>query len=96
ATWGGHEGSLLLWAWMLSAWGALVAARSAALPAAFAARVQGVLGFVAAGFLAFIAFTSNPFGRLLPAPTEGRDLNPLLQDPGMAAHPPLLYLGYVG
>ncbi|RTL16944.1 MAG: heme lyase CcmF/NrfE family subunit [Burkholderiales bacterium] len=96
ATWGGHEGSLLLWAWMLSAWGALVAARSAVLPAAFAARVQGVLGIVAAGFLAFIAFTSNPFGRLLPAPTEGRDLNPLLQDPGMAAHPPLLYLGYVG
>lgn len=96
ATWGGHEGSLLLWAWMLAAWGALVAARSAALPAPFAARVQGVLGLIAAGFLAFIAFTSNPFGRLLPAPAEGRDLNPLLQDPGMAAHPPLLYLGYVG
>ncbi len=96
ATWGGHEGSLLLWAWMLAAWGALVAARSAALPPAFAARVQGVLGLIAAGFLAFIAFTSNPFGRLLPAPAEGRDLNPLLQDPGMAAHPPLLYMGYVG
>jgi cytochrome c-type biogenesis protein CcmF len=96
ATWGGHEGSLLLWVWILCAWGALVAARSRALPAAFAARVQGVLGAVAAGFLAFIAFTSNPFTRLLPAPAEGRDLNPLLQDPGMAAHPPLLYLGYVG
>lgn len=96
ASWGGHEGSLLLWAWMLAGWGALVAARSAALPAAFAARVQGVLGLIATGFLAFIAFTSNPFGRLLPAPLEGRDLNPLLQDPGMAAHPPLLYMGYVG
>ncbi len=96
ASWGGHEGSLLLWVWMLSAWGALVAARSRALPAAFAARVQGVLGAVAAGFIAFIAFTSNPFARLLPAPADGRDLNPLLQDPGMAAHPPLLYMGYVG
>ncbi|WP_457443849.1 heme lyase CcmF/NrfE family subunit [Roseateles sp. P5_E4] len=96
ASWGGHEGSLLLWVWMLAAWGALVAARSRKLPPAFAARVQGVLGAVAAGFLAFIAFTSNPFARLLPAPLEGRDLNPLLQDPGMAAHPPLLYMGYVG
>ncbi len=96
ASWSGHEGSLLLWVWMLSAWGALVAARSCALPAAFAARVQGVLGAVAAGFIAFIAFTSNPFARLLPAPADGRDLNPLLQDPGMAAHPPLLYMGYVG
>ncbi|MDR7294729.1 cytochrome c-type biogenesis protein CcmF [Pelomonas aquatica] len=96
ASWGGHEGSLLLWVWMLAGWSALVAARSAGLPAAFAARVQGVLGLVAAGFLAFIAFTSNPFGRLLPAPPDGRDLNPLLQDPGMAAHPPLLYMGYVG
>jgi cytochrome c-type biogenesis protein CcmF len=96
ASWGGHEGSLLLWVWMLSGWGALVAARSQDLPPAFAARVQGVLGGVAAGFLAFIAFTSNPFARLLPAPLEGRDLNPLLQDPGMAAHPPLLYMGYVG
>lgn len=96
ATWGGHEGSLLLWAWMLAAWGALVAARSHGLPAAFAARVQAVLGAIAAGFIAFIALTSNPFARLLPAPPDGRDLNPLLQDPGMAAHPPLLYLGYVG
>ncbi|HEY9106958.1 MAG TPA: heme lyase CcmF/NrfE family subunit [Roseateles sp.] len=96
ATWGGHEGSLLLWVWMLSAWSAAVAARSRDLPAVFAARVQGVLGLVAAGFLAFIAFTSNPFARLLPAPPDGRDLNPLLQDPGMAAHPPLLYMGYVG
>ncbi len=96
AAWGGHEGSLLLWVWILSAWGALVAARSGDLPAVFAARVQGVLGFIAAGFIAFIAFTSNPFERLLPAPANGHDLNPLLQDPGMAAHPPLLYLGYVG
>ncbi|RZL34966.1 MAG: heme lyase CcmF/NrfE family subunit [Rubrivivax sp.] len=96
ATWGGHEGSLLLWVWILSAWSAAVAARSRSLPHAFAARVQGVLGLIAAGFLAFIAFTSNPFERLLPAPPDGRDLNPLLQDPGMAAHPPLLYLGYVG
>jgi cytochrome c-type biogenesis protein CcmF len=96
ATWGGHEGSLLLWVWILAAWGALVAARSGGLPAVFAARVQGVLAFIAAGFIAFIAFTSNPFERLLPAPPNGRDLNPLLQDVGMAAHPPLLYLGYVG
>ena len=96
ASWGGHEGSLLLWVWMLSAWGAAVAARSRGLPQAFAARVQAVLGSVATGFIAFIAFTSNPFARLLPAPAQGRDLNPLLQDPGMAAHPPLLYLGYVG
>ena len=96
ATWGGHEGSLLLWVWILAAWGAAVAWRSQDLPAPFAARVQGVLGAIAAGFLAFIAFTSNPFARLLPAPLDGRDLNPLLQDPGMAAHPPLLYMGYVG
>lgn len=96
ASWGGHEGSLLLWVWMLSAWGALVAARSGGLPTAFAARVQAVLGAIAAGFIAFIVFTSNPFARLLPAPADGRDLNPLLQDPGMAAHPPLLYMGYVG
>jgi len=96
ASWGGHEGSLLLWVWMLAGWGALVAARSGHLPVPFAARVQGVLGAIAAGFLAFIAFTSNPFERLLPAPPDGRDLNPLLQDPGMAAHPPLLYMGYVG
>ena len=95
ASWGGHEGSLLLWVWMLTAWGGLVAWRGRALPEAFAARVQGVLGAVATGFLAFIAFTSNPFERLLPAPPDGHDLNPLLQDPGMAAHPPLLYMGYL-
>jgi cytochrome c-type biogenesis protein CcmF len=95
AVWGSHEGSLLLWALMLTLWiFAVSLARN--LPEAFVARVLGVLGLVSTGFLAFMLFTSNPFERLLPAALEGQDLNPLLQDPGMIIHPPLLYMGYVG
>ena len=96
AAWGGHEGSLLLWTWMLSAWTCAVACLSRRLPPEVLARLLGVLGLVAAGFLAFLILTSNPFVRLLPAAPDGRDLNPLLQDAGMIAHPPLLYMGYVG
>jgi cytochrome c-type biogenesis protein CcmF len=96
AVWGAHEGSLLLWMLMLSGWAFAVTLKSAALPAAYRARVLGVLGFVGAGFLSFMLFTSNPFKRLLPAAVEGRDLNPLLQDPGLIIHPPMLYMGYVG
>ncbi|MEL1264150.1 heme lyase CcmF/NrfE family subunit [Pseudoxanthomonas putridarboris] len=96
AVWGSHEGSLLLWALVLAVWTAAVALFSRALPETVVARVLGVMGVVAIGFLAFLIFTSNPFVRLLPSPGEGRDLNPLLQDPGMIIHPPLLYVGYVG
>ena len=96
AVWGAHEGSLLLWALILAAWTAAVARFSRRLPMPVIARVLGVMGLVAVGFLAFLLFTSNPFERLLPAAVEGRDLNPLLQDPGMIIHPPMLYLGYVG
>ena len=96
ATWGGHEGSLLLWALMLSLWTLAVAVFSRQLPDAMVARVLGVLGLVQVGFLLFILLTSNPFLRLLPAADEGRDLNPLLQDPGLIFHPPMLYMGYVG
>ncbi len=96
AVWGGHEGSLLLWLLMLSGWALAVAWRSRQLPAPMVARVLGTLGLVAAGFIAFILLTSNPFERLLPAAPDGRDLNPLLQDPGLVMHPPVLYMGYVG
>jgi cytochrome c-type biogenesis protein CcmF len=96
AVWGAHEGSLLLWALILAVWTALVARFSRRLPDEVIARVLGVMGFISVGFLAFLIFTSNPFARLLPAAAEGRDLNPLLQDPGMIIHPPMLYLGYVG
>ncbi|HEX6733374.1 MAG TPA: cytochrome c biogenesis protein CcsA, partial [Azonexus sp.] len=96
AVWGGHEGSLLLWMLMLAFWAFAVALRSRQLPDAMVARVLGTLGLVAFGFLLFILFTSNPFERLLPGVAEGRDLNPLLQDPGLIIHPPLLYMGYVG
>ncbi|MEG2941092.1 MAG: cytochrome c biogenesis protein CcsA, partial [Thermomonas sp.] len=96
AVWGAHEGSLLLWALILSLWTAALARFSRALPMQVVARVLGVMGVVAVGFLAFLIFTSNPFERLLPAAVEGRDLNPLLQDPGMIIHPPMLYMGYVG
>ena len=96
AVWGAHEGSLLLWALVLALWTAAVARFSSALPQPVVARVLGVMGIVAAGFLAFLIFTSNPFARLLPAAGEGRDLNPLLQDPGLIMHPPMLYAGYVG
>ena len=96
AVWGAHEGSLLLWAWILVAWTLAVALLSKSLPESFAARVLGVLGLVSLGFFAFTLLTSNPFMRLDPAAPDGRDLNPLLQDPALAAHPPMLYAGYVG
>src|SRR5690606_14012166 len=96
AVWGSHEGSLLLWALVLALWTSAVALFSRSLPPPVVARVLGVMGAVALGFLAFLVFTSNPFERLLPAPPEGRDLNPLLQDPGLILHPPMLYFGYVG
>jgi cytochrome c-type biogenesis protein CcmF len=96
ATWGSHEGSLLLWLLMLAGWTAAVAVLDRDLPPAFRARALAVLGLVGAGFGAFLLFTSNPFTRLFPPAAEGRDLNPLLQDPAMVIHPPLLYMGYVG
>ncbi len=96
AVWGAHEGSLLLWELILSLWTLAVALFSKSLPTAFRARVLGILGWVSVGFLLFIIFTSNPFDRILPAAVEGRDLNPLLQDPGLIIHPPMLYMGYVG
>ena len=96
AVWGAHEGSLLLWSLILSGWTLAVAAKSRSLPPEVSARVLAVLGFIAAGFLCFMLFTSNPFARLLPAALAGRDLNPLLQDVGLIVHPPVLYMGYVG
>ena len=96
AVWGAHEGSLLLWLLVLALWTAAVARFSRALPADVVARVLGALGIVSLGFLSLLLFTSDPFERLLPMPAEGVDLNPLLQDPGMVAHPPMLYVGYVG
>jgi len=96
AVWGAHEGSLLLWILILNVWTVALAAFSGHLPPKFAARVLGVLGFVSVGFLLFTLFTSSPFGRLLPAPSNGMDLNPVLQDPGLIIHPPMLYMGYVG
>ncbi|MFZ9609530.1 MAG: heme lyase CcmF/NrfE family subunit [Methylococcales bacterium] len=94
--WGAHEGSLLLWGLVLTIWTGLVAKFSKSIPAVTLARVLGVMGLVSIGFILFLLFTSNPFERLFPAPLEGRDLNPLLQDPGLAIHPPMLYMGYVG
>src|SRR5690349_2646827 len=96
ATWGSHEGSLLLWSLMLAGWGFAVTLFSRNLPQALRARVLAVMGFIAVGFLLFLLATSNPFARLSPPPVEGSDLNPLLQDPGMVVHPPMLYMGYVG
>src|SRR5688500_15582857 len=96
ATWGSHEGSLLLWVLMLALWTVAVTVFSRHLPEDIAARVIGVMGFISVGFLAFMLFTSNPFDRLMPPAPDGRDLNPLLQDPGMVFHPPMLYMGYVG
>ncbi|GAB5604960.1 heme lyase CcmF/NrfE family subunit [Sideroxyarcus sp. TK5] len=96
AVWGGHEGSLLLWAFILTLWTVAVAAFSKHLPLEMVARVLGVMGLVSVGFLLFMLFTSDPFDRLLPAALDGRDLNPLLQDPGLVIHPPMLYMGYVG
>ncbi|MGE0113942.1 MAG: heme lyase CcmF/NrfE family subunit [Steroidobacteraceae bacterium] len=96
AVWGAHEGSLLLWLLILVVWSAAVAVFNRAMTTAFISRVLGVLGLISGGFSLFIIATSNPFERLLPAAMQGRDLNPLLQDPALAAHPPLLYTGYVG
>ncbi len=96
AVWGGHEGSLLLWVLLLALWSVAVALFSRSLPLDMVARVLGVLGLISVGFLLFILTTSNPFERLLPAALDGRDLNPLLQDPGLVIHPPMLYMGYVG
>src|SRR5215469_2951674 len=95
-TWGNHEGSILLWCLILALCGAAVAAFGRALPSSLRARVIGVLGFTSAGFLLFALTTSNPLERVWPPPIDGRDMNPLLQDPGLAFHPPVLYAGYVG
>ncbi len=94
--WGNHEGSMLLWVFILTFFSALVAAFSGNLPETLRANVLAVQGWIGTAFLAFIVFTSNPFIRVFPAPMEGGDLNPILQDIGLAIHPPLLYLGYVG
>src|SRR5207344_3422747 len=95
-TWGNHEGSILLWCLILALCGGAVAAFGRALPSSLRARVIGVLGFTSAGFLLFALTTSNPLDRVWPPPIDGRDMNPLLQDPGLAVHPPVLYAGYVG
>ncbi|MFV3127411.1 heme lyase CcmF/NrfE family subunit [Niveispirillum sp. KHB5.9] len=94
--WGNHEGSMLLWVLMLALFGAAVAAFGRNIPPTLKARVLGVQGLIGVGFLLFMLTTSNPFSRIFPVPLDGRDLNPLLQDPGLAFHPPFLYLGYVG
>lgn len=94
--WGAHEGSLLLWALILSLWTVMVTFFSKSVPEVMVARVISVLGIVTVGFVLFMLMTSNPFDRLVPAPPQGRDLNPLLQDIGLAIHPPMLYMGYVG
>lgn len=94
--WGGHEGSLVLWALMLAGWSLAVSLFSKGLPAVMAARTVAVMGLVSVGILSFTLFTSNPFEPIFPVPADGRDLNPLLQDPGLVIHPPMLYMGYVG
>jgi cytochrome c-type biogenesis protein CcmF len=96
ATWGSHEGSLLLWTLMLSLWTVAVSLFSKHLPNEMLGRVLSVMGVISVGFLLFMLTTSNPFARIFPVPPDGRDLNPLLQDPAMVAHPPMLYMGYVG
>jgi cytochrome c-type biogenesis protein CcmF len=96
AVWGGHEGSMLLWLLMLCGWTLAVSRFSGHLPLPVLARILSVMGLLAVGFLLFTLVTSNPFDRLVPAAADGRDLNPLLQDPGMIFHPPMLYMGYVG
>ena len=94
--WGSHEGSLLLWTLILALWTAAVAVWSRSLPGVLTARVIAVMGMISIGFLSFMIITSNPFERIFPAPADGASLNPLLQDPGLAIHPPMLYMGYVG
>ena len=94
--WGAHEGSLLLWILTLAGWTAAVAKFSRDIPIIMLSRILAVMGLISVGFLLFTLFTSNPFARLFPIPLEGRDLNPLLQDPGLIIHPPMLYMGYVG
>lgn len=96
AVWGAHEGSLLLWVLMLSGWTFAVSLFSRQLPRDLVALVLATLGAITVGFLLLMLMTSNPFDRLFPVPQDGRDLNPLLQDPGMIVHPPTLYMGYVG
>ncbi len=96
AVWGNHEGSILLWALILSLWTLAVSIFSKQLDEQTVARVLGVMGLISCGFMLFTLFTSNPFERLFPAPPDGKDLNPLLQDAGMVIHPPMLYMGYVG
>lgn len=97
AVWGSHEGSLLLWIWLLSLWSAAVALLSRHLPQEAVARVLGIMGLISIGFILFVLFTSNPFNRTFPDfPVDGRELNPMLQDIGLIFHPPLLYMGYVG
>ncbi len=96
AVWGAHEGSLLLWVLILCGWTFAVTVFDKELPQSFAALVVGVMGIVSIGFMLFLLFTSNPFARLVPAAANGADLNPLLQDPGLIIHPPMLYLGYAG
>ena len=96
AIWGGHEGSMLFWVAILAVWTLAVTFFAKELPIRFRSSLLAVMGLISVGFIMFILFTSNPFERIFPAPFDGRDLNPLLQDPGMVFHPPLLYMGYVG
>ncbi|BAW80825.1 cytochrome c-type biogenesis protein CcmF [Candidatus Nitrosoglobus terrae] len=96
AIWGSHEGSLMLWSLILSFWTVAVARFSRSIPLVYIARVLAIMGIINVGFLLFMILTSNPFLRLFPAPLDGQDLNPLLQDPGLVIHPPMLYMGYVG
>ena len=96
AVWGNHEGSILLWSLILGGWTFAVTMYSSQLDERTLARVLGVMGLISCGFILFTLLTSNPFERLLPAAADGKDLNPLLQDPGMIIHPPMLYMGYVG
>jgi len=96
SVWGGHEGSLLLWNYILVIWTVAVAYYSRSLPQVMAVRVIAIMGLISIGFLLFLLLTSNPFDRMFPLPLDGNDLNPLLQDPGLIIHPPLLYMGYVG
>ncbi len=96
ATWGSHEGSLMLWLLMQAGWAWAVATFSKSLPLPVLSRILAVMGLLTLSFLLFVLFTSNPFDRIFPIPADGRDLNPQLQDPGMIFHPPMLYMGYVG